>query len=274
MDLTIIKLGGSFITHKQNPYCIHREAIRSACTQIAHCLHVKNLHRLIIVHGVGSYGHPPVLEHQLHLGYQRPEQLLAMTATQHKVNELRMILMEEMLQAGIPAFLTHASSLFTARDMKISHAFMNAIEAYMKLGMVPVIGGDMLADESMGFSVGSGDQIAVKLAEHFQAQRIIFVSDVNGVFEADPKTHPGSPVFTQINIDQIPDILQKLSEKKSGDASGGMAGKIKSLARIKPLLEAGTRIHILSMKQTGLLSDLLSESGTPGTELIVKRVNA
>ena len=270
MHLTIIKLGGSFITNKQEPYSINLEAIRSACNQIAHCLQQENLKRLIIVHGVGSYGHPPVLRHKLHLGYQDRSQLIAMTATQHKVNELRMILMEEMLQAGIPAFLTHASSLFTADQMKISGSFLDAISGYLKLGMVPVIGGDMLADQSMGFSVGSGDQITVHLAEYFQADRIIFVSDVNGVFHADPKLHPETPVIPAIDLDNLPAVLEKLNEKKAADASGGMAGKLKSLARIRPLLESGTRIHILSMKQTGLLTGLLAETDTPGTELLIK----
>lgn len=270
MHLTIIKLGGSFITDKSKPYAINHEAIRSACKQIAHCLEQGNLERLIIVHGVGSYGHPPVLKHKLHLGYQHPDQLMAMTATQHKVNELRMTLMGEMLQAGIPAFLTHASSLFTADKMKITAGFTDAISGYLRLGMVPIIGGDMLADHTMGFSVGSGDQIAVYLAEQFHADRIIFVSDVNGVFQADPKHHPDTPVIPRINLNQLPEILEKLNEKKSRDASGGMAGKLKSMARIRPLLESGTRIHILSMKQTGLLSDLLAESGSPGTELIIK----
>lgn len=273
MDLTIIKLGGSFITHKQTPYAVNREAIRSACVQIAGCLEKKSLNRLIIVHGVGSFGHPPVLRHKLHKGFTEPGQLLAMTRTQHEVNELRMLLMSEMLDAGIPAFLTHASSLFTARSRQIEGAFTDAIAGYMKLGMVPVIGGDMLADSQMGFSVGSGDQITVVLAEQFHARRIIFVSDVNGVFLADPKTHPGSPVIPQIDIDNMEPVLAKLNEKRPQDASGGMAGKLQSLTRIRPLLESGTRFHILSMKQTGLLSDLLSKTATPGTELIIKPIN-
>ena len=189
-DLVIIKLGGSFITDKRIPYLINQEAIDRAISEIADCFKSGLIKKLIIVHGVGSHGHPPVLKHKLHKGYKEKSQLLAMTETQHIVNQLRYKLMDSFLKASIPAFLSHASSYMTADRMKIKEVFTKGISGYLDLGMIPVVGGDMLADESMGFSVGSGDQMTVWLADLFNAKRIIFVADVDGVFESDPKTNP------------------------------------------------------------------------------------
>lgn len=271
--LTIIKLGGSFITYKSMPYTLNQEAITSAASQIAKCLQSGKIKSLLLVHGVGSFGHPPVLKHKLHLGFQNNTQLLAMTQTQLEVNQLRNNLMQALLDAGIPAFMTHASSMLSAEKGKIKDGFIDGIRGFLSLGMIPVIGGDMLFDHQMGFSVGSGDQVAVWLAESLQAERIVFVSDVNGVFKADPKKNPDSQVIPVIDIDNVANILVKLNDKHPADASGGMAGKLKSLSRIKPLLEKGTRIHILSMKQTGLLANLLENIESPGTELVINKTN-
>lgn len=269
-DLVIIKLGGSFITDKRIPFSINQEAIDRAVSEIAVCLKSGTIKKLIIVHGVGSHGHPPVLKHKLHKGFQEKSQLLAMTETQHIVNQLRMKLMDSFLKARIPAFLTHASSYMTADRMKIKEVFTNGISGYLNLGMIPIVGGDMLADESMGFSVGSGDQMTVWLAEHFKAKRILFIADVNGVFESDPKTHPEAKVIPKIEIDTLKDLTNDLEEKHPKDASGGMTGKLESMLKVRPLLEKGVKIHILSLQQAGTLMRLLKGKETLGTELIIK----
>jgi isopentenyl phosphate kinase len=265
--LTIIKLGGSFITDKSKPYTLNKKAIQLAAKEIAACRENGSIQDLVIVHGVGSYGHPPVLKNELHKGFKHPSQLLAMTSTQIEVNQLRTFLMEELLKAGVPAFLTHASSIFTADKMQIKSASTDAIEGYLKTGMVPVIGGDMLADETMGFSVGSGDLLTIWLAEHLKSKEIIFISDVNGVFHSDPKKDPKARVIPEINMTDMEGVLEELRKTKPDDASGGMAGKLQSMKSARPLLENGVKICILSLLQMGDLNRFIAFGNNTGTRL-------
>ena len=94
--LTIIKLGGSLLTDKSVPYTSKDATIKEVAREIKECLDSGLIEDLIIVHGVGSFGHPPVLEHKLHLGFQGKEQLIPLSQTQQKVNKFRILLANEL----------------------------------------------------------------------------------------------------------------------------------------------------------------------------------
>ena len=58
--------------------------------EIYKCRAMGLIEDLIVIHGVGSHGHPPVLAHRLHHGFKDSTQLLALTTTQQAVNTFRM----------------------------------------------------------------------------------------------------------------------------------------------------------------------------------------
>ena len=96
--LTIIKLGGSILTDKSTPYTANDSIIESVIKEIKECLDTRVIEDLIIVHGVGSFGHIPVMKHKLHLGYQDQDQLLPMSQTQHDINKLRLKLTKKFMK--------------------------------------------------------------------------------------------------------------------------------------------------------------------------------
>ncbi|MBN1542159.1 hypothetical protein JW992_08410 [candidate division KSB1 bacterium] len=61
--MLIIKAGGSAITHKQQPYQANEAAMRHLAQQLA-----RLEEPVILVHGVGSYGHPPAKQYRIGLG--------------------------------------------------------------------------------------------------------------------------------------------------------------------------------------------------------------
>ena len=113
----------------------------------------------------------------------------------------------------------------------------------------------MVHNTEMGFSVGSGDQVAVMLAKELKATDLVFAKDVAGVFDADPKVAPGASLINELSLSNLGMIASANGTK--GDASGAMRGKISALASLKPELRGGLRMAVISMMTRGRLSALL-----------------
>jgi isopentenyl phosphate kinase len=263
--LLVLKLGGSLITDKSKPYCLREEKIKSVSKEIKECLDGKLVDQLIIVHGVGSYGHPPVIEHKLHKGFIDPGQLMPISRTQSKVNELRAYLTSSLQDAGLPVNLFHTSSIASAEKGWIVSMHLDAVRGFLKIGMVPVLGGDMVQDSAMGFSVGSGDRVAVILAQELHATDLVFATDVAGVIDSDPKLNKGAKLIRELSLGDI----EHLSAKSAmADASGAMRGKLANLEGLRNELRDGLRAEIISMMEPGRLKGLLSGENVEGTRIL------
>ncbi len=264
-ELTIIKLGGSLLTDKSHPYSVHSNILETVSHEIRDCMDKGLIQSLIIVHGVGSYGHPPVLEHKLHKGFMGPHQLLPLSKTQAIVAEFRAIIVRALQDAGIPVCLMYPSSMMVQERMRLTRYFLEPLEGFLSLGMVPLLGGDILIDPAMGWSVGSGDQIAVVLAKELGARHLYFASDIDGVFTADPKQNPDAELIDTINLNKAEEILERLRTSSGADASGAMHGKINAILSLKDDIQNGLDVAILSMMTSGRLTALLEGGDTRAT---------
>ncbi len=269
-ELTVLKLGGSLITDKSKPYSIRHDVLNSAAREIKECLDEGLIQSLVIVQGVGSYGHPPVLEHQLHKGFQGPQQLLPLSWTQAKVNELRTIVTKSLHDAGIRIVLLHPSSFLITEKMRIVRHFLEPLESFLSLEMVPLIGGDILIDRAMKFSIGSGDTIASLVGRELEAKRIIYASDVSGIYDCDPKLNPDAELFNELNLSDLEEAISKMGKAGVVDASGTMRGKVASIEPIKDLIQEGLEVSITSMMKYGNLRSLLQGDTSKSTQIVVR----
>ncbi len=71
-NLTVLKLGGALLTDKQRPFTLRQSILDQAAAEVKACLDAGLLGRLLLVHGVGSFGHPPVMEYKLYKGLHAP----------------------------------------------------------------------------------------------------------------------------------------------------------------------------------------------------------
>jgi len=258
-DLTVIKLGGSLLTDKQKPYSLKKSVLKSVVNEVKLCLDTGLVKKLIIVHGVGSFGHPPVLEYKLHLGYKNTDQLIQLSRTQRIVNQFRNTIADEFIKVGVPVNLFHASSISVSEAMKIKQIFLESLEGYLSKGMIPLIGGDMLFDRRMGWSVGSGDQIATIISKKLHANNLIFVSDVPGVFNSDPTVNNDAELIYEIKLDHLESLIQAMGKSESKDASGHMIGKLRTINVLKDDIRNGLKVSIISMINPGNLISLLKK---------------
>lgn len=268
-ELTIIKLGGSLLTDKLQPYSIHNDVLEAVSREIRDCIDEGLIQSLIIIHGVGSYGHPPVLEHKLHKGFIGPHQLLPLSKTQAIVAEFRAIIVRALQDSGIPVCLMYPSSMMIQEKMRLTRYFLEPLKGFLSLGMVPLLGGDILIDPAMGWSVGSGDQIAVMLAKELGAKHLIFASDIDGVFTTDPKQDPNAELIDTINLNVIKEILERLRSSSKADASGAMHGKLNAISALKNEIQNGLDVAILSMMTSGRLVAFMNGEVTRATRFLV-----
>jgi acetylglutamate kinase len=123
-------------------------------------------------------------------------------------------------------------------------------------GLIPVVA-TIGADESGQAYNINADTVAGALAEALQAEKLIFLTDIEGlrVVADDPST-----VIHQASLDIIDEIV------RSGNAQGGMMPKVEACARA---VKAGVgRAHILDGRVPhALLLELFTDSGV-GTMVV------
>ena len=168
-----------------------------------------------------------------------------------------MNLAEEFSRAGIPINLLHASSTCISNKMQVQTFFLDPVKGFLSLGMVPLIGGDMIYDRAMGFSVGSGDQLTALLAKKFAAKRVIFATDVRGLSSGDPKKNPDATIIPEITIEMLGEIINNTDNSALRDASGAMRGKLQAIRMLSDEILMGAEVNIISMLEYGNLKSLL-----------------
>jgi isopentenyl phosphate kinase len=269
-ELTIIKLGGSLLTDKSKPYTARKSIIATTAKELKECIDEGLIEKLAIIHGVGSFGHPPVLEYKLYKGFTGPEQFIPLSKTQGIVNEFRLMIAKEFEEAGLPVNLLHPSSMLVSENMRIMKASFESLKGWMTLGMIPLLGGDVLYDTVMGFAIGSGDELAIVLAREFGAKRLIFALDEPGVYDRNPKTNPEAKLLPEIDINDLDRFLEQMEQSGKADASGAMKGKLSYIASVKDLIKIGLDTALLSMMKYGTLKALLSGEDVPCTRIVSK----
>lgn len=264
--LIIIKLGGSIITDKTKTRPTPNVAAISNLALELQKIYAVNKYHLILVHGAGSFGHPLAKKYQLNKGMRTKEQVLGFALTDQKMLELNSLIMDQLLSKNIPvvslpprSFVTQSAGEFHGFDDQL-------IRRYLGNNQIPILFGDCVLDNKWGCSILSGDTIVAFLADKLKADRVIFLSDVDGVFEEDPKQNPKAKMIPLINNSNIAVIIERISPSNHDDVTGEMQGK---LLAIKKHL-AGVEVRIINGLKTNVLDELLNHRNL-GTKIFFAR---
>jgi len=225
--LIVIKLGGSAITDKTRIYTPRIQEITRAARQVAA---ISKKFSLILIHGAGSYGHILVRKHRLACGFKSTEQLKGLTATKSKLLEWEMIFDRIFLRHQVRLMPFVASGFILANDGRIFSAELAPLKHWLRLGCVPSVGGDIVPDLKRGFSILSGDQLASFLAVKLKATKLIFATDVDGIFDSDPKLNRKASLIAGLTPSSAFRLASKSVTKTALDVTGGMGGKIREAA--------------------------------------------
>lgn len=222
--MILIKLGGSIITDKTQYRKFDQETVSRLCEEIR-----TSGESVLIVHGAGSFGHVLAKEYSLQDGLIDFGQVPAVAKVQYDVRELSLMVINELLAKGIPALSVPPGSCFMMENGKLIVDDPEVLLAATHVGIMPVLFGDVVFDRAKGFGICSGDQIMEILCDLYDPKKIIFVSDVDGLFTDNPKTNAGAELIPEVTSD----ILAKISGNSNvDDVTGGVRAKMESMLRM------------------------------------------
>lgn len=223
--MILVKLGGSVITDKSRL----RTFRASACSRLARELRPAGS-GLLLVHGAGSYGHIEAKKHSLHKGYKSKVQLAHVASVQRDVRELNLKVLESMIDSGIRAVSLPPAAAATFSRGAISSFESSSFRSMLDLGLTPVTFGDVVPDESMGFSICSGDLMMEALAHEFEPDLVVFCADVDGVFDSDPKRDKHAKLLPVLDSSSLKGL--KRTASAHADVTGSIYGKLERMLAI------------------------------------------
>lgn len=162
-----------------------------------------------------------------------------------------------------------AQILLTRGDLTERSRYLNIFQTFrelLNLGIIPIVNeNDTVAVEELKF--GDNDSLSALVAGVVQADWLFLLTDVDGLYSADPRTHPEAQVIPL--IERIED-LARLGIQATGQGSrwgtGGMATKI-TAAQIAT--ESGVRTVITHGRYPENILPILQ--GEPiGTQFVPK----
>ena len=109
-----------------------------------------------------------------------------------------------------------------------------------------------MLDDTLGFSICSGDLLTLALAQQFRPEKVIFVIDEDGLYTKNPKINSDAELINSITADE----LEKLTTDADShdDVTKGMKGKIDT---IKNISKCGIDTILLNGNKEGRLYNVL-----------------
>jgi glutamate 5-kinase len=160
-----------------------------------------------------------------------------------------------------------AQVLLTLEDTESRQRYLNArntLETLLSLGAIPVINeNDTVATAEIRY--GDNDRLGARVAEMVSADCLVLLSDVDGLYDADPARNPGARLVPEVR--EVTPAIEALAGASSTEfGSGGMVTK---LAAARIALSAGCATVIASGKVMRPMRAI--EAGKPCTWFVTAR---
>ncbi len=215
-NLTIVKLGGSLITRKDRPQTMNTLAIDISVRAIARSLRSRKKGRLLLIHGGGSFGHYyasrfGVSTTRRQIGREGVAKVAASMITLHST------VLEKLVNQGVPCKTVLTSELLSDNGKKVTDSGARLLECLFHAELVPITFGNVSINRT-GSAVISGDQIALSVARSQGVNRVIFATDVDGIYS---NTRMEGSIIRELN-----GVSTELFKSNRYDVTGGIRSKI------------------------------------------------
>ncbi|OZV69219.1 glutamate 5-kinase [Winogradskyella aurantia] len=178
---------------------------------------------------------------------------------------------------GQPRMMRHYYSIFhdygmrcaqilaTKRDFdpgKHRQNMINCYEGLLSEGVIPIANEDDAVSLTMSM-FSDNDELASLVAELLDADRLIILSDTDGLFTGHPDDED-SRMLNVVSIDQNVEKYVRASNKKEGEGRGGMASKLKIA---KGTANKDIPTYIANGKRRNVIVDIINDKKV-GTKFI------
>lgn len=148
----------------------------------------------------------------------------------------------------------------------------NSIATLLKLGVIPIINeNDPISIDEIGPSFGDNDKLSALVASKVEADLLLILTTVDGLYDKDPKRHKEARLIKE--VDKITNEIIEFAGKSFFLGLGGMKSKVLAA---KLATEAGTTVIIANGKIKDVITRVLKgeELGTiflPGKKISNKK---
>jgi len=164
---------------------------------------------------------------------------------------------------------TVAQILLTGVDVEHTDRrvnFQTTLNRLLELGALPVINeNDTVATDEI--VIGDNDTLAAIVARSVHADMLILLSDIDGLYTADPHTHPEAALLH--HVARVDDHIREIAGISS--STQGTGGMVTKLHAADICLGCGCKMVIANGNNPGNLYDIL-EGKTVGTTFSEERL--
>ncbi len=251
----VIKIGTSTLTHKTGQLNIRRT--EELCRTISD---IKNRGDEVILVSSGAIA---MGTGKLSLG-ERPKDIATKQAAA-AVGQCELMYTYDRL--FLQYHHTVAQLLLTGSDLKNEERhenFARTMSRLLELKTIPIINeNDTIATEEI--KVGDNDTLSALVAVSVHADLLILLSDIDGLYTADPHTDPEARL-----IRRVPTLTEEILSLGGGAGALGTGGMKTKLAAAKICTENGCDMVIANGTRPAVLYDILDGKETDATVFLAK----
>lgn len=223
-NLILIKLGGSVITDKGKPFTAWEEIIRRLAREIKEARRDLKNTQIILAHGGGSFSHVPAAKYKTAEGIINKNSVWGLSVTADAAIQINRIVVKNFLKEGLSVFSFAPASFEFAKSKKEKKIFLEPIIEALRIGLIPVVYGDVILDEENGFCIFSAEKTLTVLAKYlrkeYKIKKIIECGDTDGVYDGKGKT------ISKITPNNFKGVKRWITGSRKVDVTGGMIHKV------------------------------------------------
>jgi isopentenyl phosphate kinase len=264
-SIVFVKLGGSLITDKTQPFTARVEVIERLAREVADSWDAHE-GQLVLGHGSGSFGHVAAEQSGL---LDRPSGATgeAVSRTQRAASALHRRVTDALRDEGLPVYSVAPSSAFVASGGEPVEVQSEPGRRALDLGAVPVTYGDVVMDREQGATICSTESVFRALIDGLEDQgvttrRVLWFGDTEGVYDEEGET------IDVLSPDRASQLLDQVGTASGTDVTGGMRHRLRTA---RTLALRGVPSLITSGLEADRLWRVLRGDTVPGTEVLPKK---
>ena len=142
-------------------------------------------------------------------------------------SRLMQIYQDQFAQHGV----TVAQALLTIGDLSNRQSYLNVgntLRGLLDLGVVPLLNeNDVVAVDEIGEVFGDNDRLSALVANLVDADLLLILTDIDGLYTADPRTDPSATLISF--VDRVDESIEAVAGRELHPwARGGMPTKLEA----------------------------------------------
>ncbi|MDQ0220367.1 glutamate 5-kinase [Peribacillus cavernae] len=166
-----------------------------------------------------------------------------------------------LIEAYSELFLSHgyvaSQILITRSDFSDEYRYnnvRNTINVLLERGIIPIVNeNDTVTIDRLKF--GDNDTLSAKVAGLVEADQLIILSDIEGLYDSDPRTNPQAELLEKV-YEITPEIEAAAGDPGSSVGTGGMKSKIDA---VKIAMASGISTFLGKAGIPNILIDAVSQ---------------